>query len=283
MVKIEPFTSNGIDDDVMERPEMKNGHITKAVNQPKVLMYHRIVDDTDLSNHYETCLHIDDFNKQLELLDMLEYTPITLKDYLLFLNDELVLPKKPIILTFDDGYMDFYRLAYPMLLEYGMRSVLFVLGDRNIKVNYWDSENGKLPSARLMDDHHIKELHEKGFEIGAHSLSHCNLKGLKGDELRDEILKPKILLESLIGDEVSSCSYPYGQVDEKVKKEVAEAGYQFGCSVFSGPARFGEDPFEIRRMAIHNRTSIGGFAMRLVTPYEYAEWLWAKVQKSKNK
>lgn len=276
MVKIEPFTSNGTDD-VVEKPEQKNGQDNRPVNHPKVLMYHRIVEDENLSDRYETCVHIDAFHKQIELLDRLEYTPITLKDYLLFLNNEIVLPKKPIILTFDDGYMDFYRLAYPLLLEYGMKSVLFVLGDRNIKVNYWDSIEGEMPPARLMDDHHIIELHNKGFEIGAHSLTHSNLRELKGDQLRDEILKPKIVLESLIGDEVHSCSYPYGQVDENIKKEAAEVGYRFGCSVFSGPAQFGEDLLEIRRLAIHNRTSIPGFAMRLLAPYEYAEWMWAKV------
>lgn len=246
------------------------------INRPKVLMYHRVVDDRELSKKQETCVYIDEFHKQLELLDRLGYSTITLRDYWLFKQDKLQLPKKPIILTFDDGYLDTYKFAFPLLKEYGMKAVVFVLGDRSVKSNVWDTNGQNLAYAPLMDSHQIKELHDNGFEIGAHSLRHSNLTQLSEEACTQTIKKPKIVVEALIGSRVISFAYPYGLLNQHIKKKVNEAGYKFACSVFSGPARFGDDPLEIRRLAIHNTTSILGFAARVIAPYEYAEWMWWK-------
>lgn len=243
-------------------------------SEPKVLMYHRIVDDRRLSGRQETCLHVDDFERQLILLNQFGYTPVTFRDYKLFLDGELRLPRKPVILTFDDGYEDVYRLAYPLLKEQGMKAVVFVLGDRSIRYNSWDADSSGIPSAMLMSDEQIIELHSNGFEIGAHTLSHCNLRAMQFGERYNEIYKSKLILEALLDSKVISFSYPYGLVNGEIKKLVKEAGYQFGCSVYSGPAEFAKDPLEIRRIAIHNSTSMWGFLMRLIAPYEYVEWMW---------
>lgn len=242
--------------------------------EPKVLMYHRIVEDRSLSDHQDTCLHVDEFERQLTLLNQFGYTPITFRDYKLFLDDKLRLPKKPVILTFDDGYEDVYRLAYPRLKEQGMKAVVFVLGDRSIKYNSWDADSPGISKARLMSDKQIKELHSNGFEIGAHTLSHSDLREMNYGERYNEVYKPKLILEALLNSKINSFSYPYGLVNSEIKELVKEAGYHFGCSVFSGPAEFGKDPLETRRIAIHNSTSVWGFLMRLVVPYEYVEWMW---------
>lgn len=251
-------------------------HDMQVSKEPKVLMYHRIVDDRKLSNQQQTCLHVDDFERHLELLNQLGYTPITFRDYHLFLEGKLRLPKKPVILTFDDGYEDVYRLAYPLLKEQGMKAVVFVLGDRSIRSNIWDAGTPGVSEALLMNDDQIIELHSNGFEIGAHTLSHSDLRAMEYGERYNQIYKPKLILEALLGSKIISFSYPYGLVNDEVKELVEEAGYRFGCSVFSGPAEFGKDPHEIRRIAIHNSTTIGGFMMRLVAPYEYMEWMWWK-------
>lgn len=247
-------------------------------DDPKVLMYHRIVDNRSLSESDKFCLHVDDFEQQLKVLDLLGYTPITFKDYKLFQERKLRLPKKPIILTFDDGYKDFYRLAYPVMQEKGMKGVVFVLGDRSLRYNRWDSQAADVSKVSLMTDEEILELHSSGFEIGAHSISHSNLKTLNVEDCYSEVYKSKMILEALLDSPVISFCYPYGLVNDKVKKIVDKTGFHYACSVFSGPVEFGQDPLEIRRMAIHNKTTLAGFVMRLVTPYEYLEWVWWKAQ-----
>ena len=107
----------------------------------KVLMYHRIIEDNLPGKDSWLCVHIDDFKKQLQVLDFLGYTTITFWDYKLYLSGQLSLPKKPIILTFDDGYSDVYELAYPAMKKMGMKGVVFAMGNRHKMNSGWNSEN----------------------------------------------------------------------------------------------------------------------------------------------
>jgi len=237
----------------------------------KVLMYHRIVNDKAVSQKHWTSLHVDDFRKQLSLLDQWGYTALSLRDYQMFLDGKLDLPNKPVILTFDDGYLDFYQCAYPLLHEFGFKAVVFVLGERKIKSNFWDERLG-IGGAPLMDGRHILELHEEGFEIGSHSLSHARLTELPDDMVWEQVSRSRILLEILLDAPVTSFSYPYGLLNSAVKNAVRESGYTFACSVGSGPAAFNGDCYEIRRITIQSNTGISGFAVRLLTPFQYFDW-----------
>ena len=254
---------------------------TKKKQHPgiKILMYHRIVEDRFLSNNCRYCLHVNEFCRQLEILIQLGYTPVTFHDFHLFRIGELQLPKKPVIITFDDGYLDTYILACPMLVEFGMRAVVFVMGDRSLKTNQWDKYRKDIPVASLMEDHHVQKLHARGFEIGAHALSHANLSHLPEEDAYYEIKTSKLILESLIGVSVQSFAYPLGSVNASIKKMIAKIGYQFACGVYSGPARFGEDLLEIRRIEIHNKMSQAEFLLRMKTPFEYIEWVKWKTKK----
>lgn len=243
----------------------------------KVLMYHRVVKDRVLSKGHWTCIHAEDFRKHLEFLDRWGFTPITLNDYRLYLDEELNLPRKPVIITFDDGYLDTYENAFPLLQEFGMRAVVFVLGDRSITSNVWDLEGG-IAQAPLLEAHHIVELHRGGIEIGAHSLTHARLPLLPRQRLWDEISRPRMNLEILLNQPVWSFSYPFGMLNSVAKKMVMDAGYKFACSVYTGPSTFGMEPFEIRRLAIRNSTKSMGFSLRMLTPYQHYEWLRRSVR-----
>ncbi|HEY6193299.1 MAG TPA: polysaccharide deacetylase family protein [Bacteroidota bacterium] len=237
----------------------------------KVLMYHRIVEEKSLSEAYWTCVHVREFQKQLELLDRWGFTPITFNDYSLFLQGELNLPRKPVILTFDDGYRDTYDVALPLLQEFGAKAVVFVLGYQGAATNFWDRSES-LPEVALMDRRQIVELHQAGFEIGSHSLNHTKLTALTDYDAWQEISRSRILLEILLNSPVRSFSYPYGSLNPYVKEMVEHAGYDIACGVSTGPANFGEDPYEIRRITILNTTTTSGFALRLLTPFQYYGW-----------
>lgn len=247
----------------------------------RVLAYHRIVDNRRLSEAHWSCVHIEHFRKHLELIDRLGFSTMTFRDYLLYLRGHLNLPAKPLILSFDDGYQDTYRFAFPLLKEFGMTAVMFVLGDRKIKTNYWDLGNN-VPDAALMDQQQIIELHEAGFEIGAHSMTHVKLTAVHEGRAWEEISRSRILLEFLLNDTVHTFSYPYGQLNPTVKRMVQNAGYSFACGVYTGPAVFGKDVYEIRRMTVINTLQNSGLALRLLTPYHYYNWLRWKIRRALN-
>src|SRR6056297_629643 len=99
----------------------------------KVFMYHRVVNiDTGKVQDWRA-VSAQNFRRQLKILDWLNFTPITFEDFQLYLEDKLSLPKNPIILTFDDGHLDTYEIAMPILKEFDMRAVIYVIGNRNMR------------------------------------------------------------------------------------------------------------------------------------------------------
>lgn len=245
----------------------------------KVLMYHRIVETSSSDKMHPWWVSIRDFRQQLELLDRWGFTAITLNDYRLFLNDRLNLPRKPVVITFDDGYEDTYRVAYPTLEEFGMKAVFFVLGERKVKTNYWDVKHG-VPEVRLMSGQQIIELHENGYEIGSHSMSHVRLPFVSEDKAWEEISHSRMLLEILLNAPVLSFSYPYGLSNKSTERMVKDAGFQIACSGQSGPPRFGKNLTEVRRIPILSTTGKLGFAARMLMPYQHFDWVRSKVSRA---
>jgi len=245
----------------------------------KVLMYHRVVDSVEEHmSQSDLCIHTEALRQHLALLERWGFTAITFEDFRLFQKGEMNLPKKPVIITFDDGYVDTYELAFPLLQEFGMKAVIFVLGDRQITTNTWD----KLPAVhgeRLMNDEQVIELHTEGFEIGSHTMTHAKLPLLPHDQAWDEISRSRMRLEILLNAPVQTFAFPYGFVSEDVKKMLQDAGYTIGCATHSGPAAFGTDLFEIRRILMPPNTDIVGLALRLLAPYEYYAWMRSQMKK----
>jgi peptidoglycan/xylan/chitin deacetylase (PgdA/CDA1 family) len=235
----------------------------------KVLMYHLVTNDKKFANKYsKLCVHVDEFHYHLKLLERWGYTAITFEDYRLFLEGELDLPKKPIIITFDDGFSETFRLSLPLLQEFGVKAVYFVLGDRKIKTNVWDTFvcGTTMP---LMNDEQILELHEAGFEIGSHSLTHDRLPLLNREKAWEEISRSRMSLEILLNAPVKNFAYPYGILNQTIKDMVKDAGYIFGCATYTGPPQFGSDKYEFRRILIPGKIGIIGFALRVRIPYQY--------------
>lgn len=246
----------------------------------KVLMYHRVVREKPRKEPRWMYVTLAEFRRQMKILERLNFTPITFSDYRLWLEKRLTLPRKPIILTFDDGYLDTWELAIPVLKEFGMRAVIFVLGDRHLRSARWDEREGEEPLP-LMNDDQIRAASSWGFEIGSHGMSHRPLARLDDREIRYEIHDSKRILESLLGEEVCTISYPYGNTDQRVIAETERAGYSFGCGVFSGPPRFGDHSLDFRRIAVNPGKGAFRFLIQVTTPYEYAEWAWSRMNNRK--
>lgn len=248
----------------------------------KVLMYHRVVPSEILQNDRIGAFAVseENFRRQMRLLDKLNFTPITFEDYQFYLNGKLTLPKKPVIITFDDGHRDTFEIARPILNELGMKAVIFVMGNRLLKNAVWDSDYFGDESP-LMSDEQIIIARSEGFEIGAHSMNHQLLNYLNEHEIKEEVLGAKESIEQLLGQKILSFAYPYGMLDGKVYEAVKESGFIYSCSVFTGPPRFGDDPYKIRRVAISDQITLLGFLIRLLFPYQYVEWLYGKLKPPK--
>lgn len=243
----------------------------------KVLMYHRILKERPdrLTNwHYVT---VEDFKKQMKIIQKLGYTTITFYDYKLYLEGELTLPKRPIIITFDDGYSDIFENAIPVLQEMNMTAVIFAMGNRELKKFYWDTDEDNVVSL-LASNEQLRSASQNGFEIGSHSMNHIDLSTITNEDAYDEITRSKRRIESVIGETVHTFAYPYGSVNERIRNIVKETSYSFACGVFTGPPHFDGDRYDFRRISIKQNTGIIRFLLRLKTPYEYIHWLYSKIR-----
>ncbi|HTY37217.1 MAG TPA: polysaccharide deacetylase family protein [Bacteroidota bacterium] len=229
-----------------------------------VLMYHRVLEQGDTTPGHGIWVSASQFRSQLASLKRRGFQTITFRQYERFVRGELTLPSKPIILTFDDGYEDNYRVAFPLLQEHGFSAVIYAVTDRSRRTNFWDAGE---PPARLMTDAQMQELQRAGFEIGSHTASHAHLPRESVESVEHEVRLSKETLEQILGQAVISFAYPYGEISDPVKESVREAGYRFAAAADSGPLTLFEDFLEIRRTQVFPWTDRVGFWKKTLPIY----------------
>jgi len=215
-----------------------------------ILMYHRVVSEKPLDSNFNIYVTAQELEEQLINLKKRGFTTLTFKD---IANSCHV--KKPILLTFDDGYEDNHQNLLPLLKKYNMKATVFVLGNRKLLSNQWDAELGEsvIP---LMSDKQIKACHLSGqIEIASHGLNHHHLPELSKQALKEELLESKFNIESLIADEVVSFAYPYGDYKKREVQAVEQAGYLFGIGTVNGPLKCADDYYRIRRINMFSDTT----------------------------
>ena len=152
-------------------------------------------------------------------------------------------------ITFDDGYLSVYERACPVLRERKMTATVYVVVDSLGGINEWDRRAGD-QEEKMMSAAQARELAENGFEIGSHTLTHPHLPNVDDETLTQEISDSKHKLEDLIGREVASFSYPYGDYDCRVLNAAMAAGYRNAVSTKLETVVEGTGMFEIPRVNV---------------------------------
>jgi peptidoglycan/xylan/chitin deacetylase (PgdA/CDA1 family) len=221
------------------------------VHEIPVLMYHQVVQKAPAVSKFNLHVTREDLDRQLRFLKDRGFETVTFGDLM-----TKRLPRKPILLTFDDGYEDNYKDLLPLLREHRMKAVIYILGDRKVTTNFWDTPKGEAEHS-LLKPAQIREMAQSGLvEFGSHSMRHSRLTLLKPAEVEREVAGSKKALEDFLKKPVVSFAYPYGFVDQEIKESVRRAGYTFGIAVNGGPTRFGDDLFEVRRVHMFPKTSM---------------------------
>ena len=130
-----------------------------------------------------------------------------------------------VVVTFDDGWMDNYVFAFPVLKKLGITATFFVTSD-HLRANAHDPER--------MSREQLKHLINDGFTIGTHTRTHPDLTRISEASAREEIAGSKADVEQALGIAVDFFAYPGGAFNERVARWTQEAGYQAACSVL-GP------------------------------------------------
>lgn len=220
-----------------------NHQISSSFRIP-ILLYHYVEYVKDRGDKIRISLNIepDIFDAQVKTLKEAGYTFLTPNQIPNFFNDKINLPKKPIILTFDDGYRDFYTDVFPILKKYNVKAVAYIVP-------------GFLGKPNNLTHSQLKEIANSGLvEIAAHTVNHPNLKGLTKKRLKFEVEQSKIDLENELHIPVISFAYPYGAFDLNAIQAVKDAGFKTAVSTVAGVDINKENIFFIYRIRPGVRT-----------------------------
>jgi peptidoglycan/xylan/chitin deacetylase (PgdA/CDA1 family) len=237
-----------------------------------ILMYHSISDASDDRHpYYQTTTSPARFAEQMRFLKENGYRAEPLSQAVKTLaRNESGIPK-PVVVTFDDGYRDFYTNAYPVLAEHGFSATMFLptgyIGDRRLSFN----------NLECLTWSEVRELHGAGMEFGSHTVTHPKLKELGPEAVEEELRCSKAAIEDQLGGEAACFSYPFAFPETmrpfvgKLRETLLTCGYRHGVSTMIGSATTGDDPLFLRRLPVNVSDDLRLFRAKLEGGYE---WLY---------
>ena len=209
-----------------------------------ILTYHSLDDSGSVISVTPTA-----FAEQMRVLHEASISTLSLPAAAQALRDGRV-PARVVVLTFDDGFENFYEHAYPVLRRYGFTATNFLVTDYCGKDNSWPSQPGHVESRPLLRWAQVREMSEAGIAFGAHSRTHPDLTRLSSGNAEEEIAASKRAIEQYLEHPVESFAYPYGAHNATVKRLTA-AHFPLACSTTLDFARPGSDLLALERLDMY--------------------------------
>lgn len=211
-----------------------------------VLMYHAVGVPGERPSRY--VVPVKRFERQMRWLERRRYNVISLDEYVRLRSEFKLPPRKTVVITFDDGYVDNFTLARPILERLGLPATVFLVSAAEGR-NNWSANDG-LADRPLIGLEDARRAIGGAFTFGAHTRTHPKLPELTADDAEREVVGSKQELEAVLGVPVSTFAYPHGSVNQAVRDIVASAGFTGACGVVTGRNRPSGDDLELRRVEI---------------------------------
>ncbi|WP_138905296.1 polysaccharide deacetylase family protein [Streptomyces albidochromogenes] len=194
------------------------------------------------------------FAEQMALLGEGGFTPLTTAQLGAAWRGDGTLPRRPVLITFDDGYEGVHRHALPALARHGFAATVFV-STGWLRGPY--DTGGALDT--MLDWDQVRELAAAGTEIGGHSHTHPQLDQLPDEELWFEARRCREIITEELGARPVSFAYPYGYSSRRVRRTVREAGFAQSLAVRNALARRCQGPYALARVTVRRTTGIEEF------------------------
>jgi peptidoglycan/xylan/chitin deacetylase (PgdA/CDA1 family)/nucleoid-associated protein YgaU len=218
-----------------------------------VLVYHNI----SAQEKGRLSIAVRNFEAQMRQLHDEGFQTVSRADFLAFTAGRRQLPRRSVLLTFDDGYKSFIQYARPTLKDYGFGATLFVYSD------FIGAGSG-------LSWQDLRALSEQGYDVQAHSKSHANLRRKDGESeaayakrIEAELGYPLTLFKKYLGRSSESLAYPYGEVDDELLGYIAKYGYTAAFTVRRQSNAAFVSPLKISRSQIYAEMTAQDFAKNL--------------------
>lgn len=213
-----------------------------------VIMYHSIKYEKDNPVRVSK----ENFQAQMKYLKDNNYSTLSLDELYEFIENNVPVSEKSVVLTFDDGYKDNYETAYPILKEYGFKATIFVISDYIGKDEYLNISQ-------------IKELDENGIQIESHTIKHETLNTLSYYDQLNTLKQSKESLQKLLNREIKYIAYPYGKYNETTIKAAKAAGYSLALTTDGRWSDKSDGIYTLDRVFISGLHDLDTFIYRITT------------------
>jgi peptidoglycan/xylan/chitin deacetylase (PgdA/CDA1 family) len=225
-----------------------------------ILMYHSLSDRAQ-PRFRKYALAPARFADQMAYLVQMQYVTLTVSQYVAARLVGVV-PERAVVLTFDDGFADFYTEALPVLQRYGLTATLYVSTAFISGTSCFLRREQETDRPMLTWDQLIA-ISASGVECGAHSHQHMQLDVVPLAIARAEITRSKQILEEKLSRAILSFAYPYGYYRPAVQRIVREAGYLSACAVRYAMSSAVDDAFALSRLIVPGDTDLQQFSEQL--------------------
>ena len=229
-----------------------------------VLMYHRIIDNEDLvANHYDedgnlhgTIVTLQDFEKQMQYLEDEGFVTLTMPEFEAYMKDELEIPTKSVLITFDDGFKDNYINAYPVLKKHNFNATIFLItGEIDRNPRDYDPADAQFLSVKEINKSldvfsyygHTDKFHKRD-ENGSYLVTK------EYEDVKDDIQSGY----EIIGDS-RAFAYPYGEYNQSTLNIMKELGTEMAFTIKDGMVSPGDQMLEIPRRGVYPGTTLDIF------------------------
>lgn len=208
-----------------------------SVHGPQIIVlnYHKI-DNMNIS----LSVSPEDFDRQMKYLVDHHFHAITPQEMYAALIEGAVLPENPVLITLDDGYLDNYTNAYPILKKYGLKATIFVITgfmDRGQPGYFTWGQAAEMEASGLIN-------------IESHTVTHSSLTDLSEEQIEREIKTSKADIERRLGKQVDFLAYPTGTYNLHIAAIVKEAGYKGAFTVHYGNVDQASNLFALERVPV---------------------------------
>jgi len=221
-----------------------------------ILIFHTL-DDRGLVISFS----LQAFQHNMDVLHQRGYRALPLLEAAELVRQGQPFPPRCFVLTFDDGYQSVYREAFPVLQRYAMTATVFVTTGEHSP----SGPTERLPSCEnqlMLNWGEIREMHDWGIEVGAHTCTHPDLTRLPVERIESELCGSKAIIEEVLGAAVRSFAYPYGRYDRR-SQEIAQQYFRCACSDRLGLVTRRSCPHALERVDAYYLRPDGVFGLML--------------------
>jgi peptidoglycan/xylan/chitin deacetylase (PgdA/CDA1 family) len=239
-----------------------------------ILMYHSLSDDPEngVAAYYRTNTAPGVFSQQMRLLAGDGYKTMDLMHAVRLLSAGEQPPERTVIITFDDGYRDFYLHAFPALQEHAFTSTMF------LATAFVGKQGASFNGKEILTWPEVREMRRAGFAFGSHTVNHPELEHLSEKEIERELRDSRAEIEQQLGEPATTFAYPYAFPQgnrpfvQTFRDLLIQAGYLCCVTTELGRVKAGDDPYRMKRLPANSCDDPDLFRAKLEGGYD---WLGA--------